>query len=871
MPVTRSIQRALNGGEITPELHARPDLDKNKAGLKRVRNMFPTVTGTLLRRSGTRFFTESRGSLNTVPVTPRLIPLNVSASIQFMSEVTLAARDPTDGGTSTFGRIRFYDPNTGFAALAESLSITGVTHNATFSDVFTSARTAAVYQRDFQYNDEGKWVSMAGLNGALGALWNNQVFYVISSDPVAGYIRIASVDQIAAWNGGSLPAWTSGGGVSVYADNTFQWDSAVAPFVPGLVQHAKRSAVLSVGHSGASGAQVQEYHLFNATPTATQFYYNKALATGPGAGSIGFSSNLGGAGTFVSFASAAVVTATLRAGSPAATGLQTDYAFVVTAVHNVTQEESWQSSFSGAVTYNLTLPSTAAIDVAWTPAGTSLQELFHVGSPANPSAGAINRYRVYRVVNGTTGLVGEVTGQLTFSFEGQTPDFTRQVPRLPVFQNLALSKVHSIWQYGESLQGGGIPAFWGQRQVRSGGTRAPESTQVHMSRPGLPYNFNKYFPTRPDDAILMRINLSGNARILKTFPLGDDFIVLTDESEIRLTTLNSDAISPTTLEPKLISTIGANALGGVAQANQAAFYAAARGGRIRRLRNQNGVYTNEDMCLYSSHLFDGFTILDVAFCAAPIPMLYALRSDGKLLSMTYVEEQNVAAWALHDVGGTIISIASLREPTSDVLWLAVRRTISNRNRTFIERLVTPLPGTTDAFDDACMLDCATRYTFATPTTAIPAGPLTSGNVYVTNNRRVFGPFNAALSIVLDEAITGVAWVGLGYAAEAVTMPQLIEGAPAAAQTASKSVLRAFLRVRNAHGIYVGPDNGDDNALRYLPQRKAAVFGAPDEPLNGEHELGLEPDWLIDGGVRISLPDPLPAELLAIGGDINVGG
>ena len=55
MPKADPIQNNFNGGEITPLLFGRPDVDRYKTGLKTCLNFVPLVQGPVERRPGTKF------------------------------------------------------------------------------------------------------------------------------------------------------------------------------------------------------------------------------------------------------------------------------------------------------------------------------------------------------------------------------------------------------------------------------------------------------------------------------------------------------------------------------------------------------------------------------------------------------------------------------------------------------------------------------------------------------------------------------------------------------------------------------------------------------------------------------------------------
>ena len=50
----------LNGGEFTPLIDARADIEKFKSGCRKLENFFPRIYGVIERRPGTRFVKEAK-------------------------------------------------------------------------------------------------------------------------------------------------------------------------------------------------------------------------------------------------------------------------------------------------------------------------------------------------------------------------------------------------------------------------------------------------------------------------------------------------------------------------------------------------------------------------------------------------------------------------------------------------------------------------------------------------------------------------------------------------------------------------------------------------------------------------------------------
>ena len=211
-----------------------------------------------------------------------------------------------------------------------------------------------------------------------------------------------------------------------------------------------------------------------------------------------------------------------------------------------------------------------------------------------------------------------------------------------------------------------------------------------MTKSGTESNMSFGLPIRDDDRIEFRVAAREANTIRHIIPL-TQMLLLTGSAEWRVTSVNSDAITPTSISVKPQSYVGADNSQPVI-VNNSLVYAAARGGHIRELGynwQANGFVTG-DLSLRAPHLFDNFTIKDMALSKAPIPIVWAVSSNGKLLGLTYVPEQALGAWHQHDTDGTFESVACVSEGNDDVTYCVIKRTVDGDVVRYIERMGTRL-------------------------------------------------------------------------------------------------------------------------------------------------------------------------------------
>jgi hypothetical protein len=179
---------------------------------------------------------------------------------------------------------------------------------------------------------------------------------------------------------------------------------------------------------------------------------------------------------------------------------------------------------------------------------------------------------------------------------------------------------------------------------------------------------------------------------------------------------------------------------------------------------------SNNVSIFSPHLFEGFQIVDWAYAAEPRSIIWAVRSDGKLLAFTWEQEQNVWGWTLCETQGRYKSVCAISEDGEDRAYFVVEREINGVTRTFIERMGEQL--WTDV-EDACFLDCAVSGSFPEPRgTFSGLSHLEGETVAVQADDAVYeGLVVENGSVTLPQGATATrVTIGLPYTVEVETLP-----------------------------------------------------------------------------------------------------
>lgn len=250
----------------------------------------------------------------------------------------------------------------------------------------------------------------------------------------------------------------------------------------------------------------------------------------------------------------------------------------------------------------------------------------------------------------------------------------------------------------------GAVSYFEQRRCFAGSINEPQ--KLWMTKSGTESNMSYSLPIKDDDRIEFRVAAREANTIRHIVPL-TQLLLLTGAAEWRVSPINSDAITPTSIGVRPQSYIGASNVQ-PSIVNNSLVYCAARGGHVRELGYswQASGFVTGDLSLRAAHLFDNYEIVDMCYSKAPQPLLWFVSNNGKLLGLTYVPDQQIGAWHWHDTDGIFESCTTVAEGNEDVLYTIVRRTINGVQKRYVERMQTRQIST---IENCFFVDCGSTY------------------------------------------------------------------------------------------------------------------------------------------------------------------
>lgn len=486
-------------------------------------------------------------------------------------------------------------------------------------------------------------------------------------------------------------------------------------------------------------------------------------------------------------------------------------------------------------------------------AGSDAGNLFETGAIVTISWSAVSgasRYNVYKLQGGLYGYIGQTTG-LSIVDDNIAPDLSKTPP---IYDSV----------FGSAGNYPGAVSYYEQRRCFAGTNSQPQN--IWMTKSGTESDMSHALPVRDDDRIAFRVAAREANTIRHIVPLSQ-LLLLTSSAEWRVTSVNNDAITPTSISVRPQSYVGASNVQPVI-INNTLIYSAARGGHVRELGYnwQAQGYVTGDLSLRAPHLFDAMEIVDMAYGKAPQPLVWAVSNSGKLLGLTYVPEQQVGAWHQHDTDGVFESCAVVAEGAEDRLYCVIKRKINGSDVRYIERM------STQQFDtqaDAFFVDCGATYD-GTPVDQVSGLSWLEGKtVSILADGAVHPQRVVASGAVALEVEASVIHVGLPIQADLQTLPLAMQMQDASfGQGRFKNVNKVWLRVHRSSGIFVGPAADE---LVEAKQRTTEPYGSPPELKSEEVPIVLTPTWADSGQIYVRQSDPLPLTVVSMTVEVSLGG
>lgn len=321
-----------------------------------------------------------------------------------------------------------------------------------------------------------------------------------------------------------------------------------------------------------------------------------------------------------------------------------------------------------------------------------------------------------------------------------------------------------------------------------------------------------------DSAVVRRLNSRRLSRIRWLSSDVRGLMIGTGSEEYTLSSPNDEALTARNIRARPATRRGSANVEPVRVDNQV-LYVQRSGRSIREFAfvfEADG-YKSPSMTQLASHL-GAHPFKELAYATEPHSIVWARRSDGTLVGLTYNRDENVIGWHRHDLSGaTVESIAVIpqQDQLQDALWLAVKRRVNGVDKRYIERLTRFWDFDTE-LSDAHYVDSGLRYLGAATDTVYGLQHLEGEEVYGLADAKPVGPFTVANgSVTLPFEAENIV-MGIGFDAVGV-LPRLENGArDGTAQGKTKRIHGLSISLWRSFNGEIGVYNEQEEDYVYEP-------------------------------------------------------
>ncbi len=438
------------------------------------------------------------------------------------------------------------------------------------------------------------------------------------------------------------------------------------------------------------------------------------------------------------------------------------------------------------------------------------------------------------------------------------------------------------WREGSWSDVLGWPSAVGfyQERLAMGATRE-EPQSWWLSVVGDYYDFGVSLEVLDDEAVSGTL-VSRKLYDINYFVSTNKLLIMTSGGEWLLSPgAAGGALTPSNVDVGLQGNRGCARIEPVVIGNMVLFVQS-RGLRIRDLGYEyvSDSYTGTDLTMLARHLFERGTIADWAFAQEPDSMCWTVMSDGSLIALTYIREQEVVAWGRFPTDGFVESVAAVVSEGVDDVYLCVKR----GEERFIELLS---PRGVDSPEEAFFVDAGVTARFETPSREVSGLSHLEGRevVCLADGNVIEGLTVENGKVTLPHAAS-VVHAGLPYAALLETL-ELVYGRQDGTQLTRRSRISSVTaRVERTRGLFIGTevsqksprDTSDKTGLTAVeeallseaPQRTDERYNEPVGLYTKDYKLHLSSGYG-QGKITCWAPYPLPCSILALVAEVETGG
>jgi hypothetical protein len=841
------MQNSFTGGEFSPVMDARQDLEKYVTGVKTMKNFFVLPHGAATNRPGAYFRGETKDSTKK----SRLIPFQFSEEQAYVIEFGhLYCRFFRNSGQVLVGGDP-YEIVSPYAAtdlaslkFTQSADVMYLVHSKYKPKLLSRTNDTAWSVTDFNYK-EGPFapvnltvttITPSGVTGDItltassstfsaaqvGALWKFE--HDIEAQIVSGQVSSGTTTSDALF---------------------FLEDASLTVAISGVWTGASIAVKISSDDSAYSTLAVYTANT-SVTFEIPALRWCKVAITGVTAGEC-----------TVSLSKDSTVVTTI-AGTP--TGVS----------NSIKGLGQWTLTTHGIWTGKMYLEKSEDDGATWKKMRTysSVGE-YNVAASGTEDDGLVRiRVRTFEWTSGTVNIDLQFEPFTVVGIARITAVTDATHANATVLKELGSATATDVWNEGAWSEHRGWPAanvFYQNRLFFGNTVKEPQT--LWGSKTGDYINFSISFPVVDDDAVSAPL-VSEQVNAIRSLKALDKILGLTVGGHWKIGPGgDSSALTPTSITAVQQGYYGASSLDPLIIGNRI-LYTQKKGSIVRDIGYDfsSDSYMGNDLTLFAEHLFRNRRIIEWAYQQEPNGIIWGVCDDGALLGFTYLKEQNVWGWHRHETDGLFESVCTIPGEDRDEVWFIVNRAINGVTKRYVEQMAARMVTTDPA--DQYFVDCGLSYVGEPVATFSGLEHLEGKTVSILADGNVH-----PTQVVTDGTITltsaaSKVHVGLGYTCDLETLNVDFPAKDGTIQTRNKRITKATLRVENTRGAFIG---SSFDKMYELKMRSNENWDTPIALYSGDKDMQFNTGSNKTGHVCVRMTDPLPITILAIVAEVTLDG
>ena len=466
-------------------------------------------------------------------------------------------------------------------------------------------------------------------------------------------------------------------------------------------------------------------------------------------------------------------------------------------------------------------------------------------------------------LSGSLLRIGNSNGYVRIT--GITNAGTASATVIQTLQSASATGFTNNWAEGAwSVKNGNPQAvqFFEQRLYFGGSKTQPQTVwgsaveSYEDFTPGVNLDDSVSFTIADNQVNAIRWLAAGSSLAVGT--LGGNFLMRSDTT--------SGPISPTTINIKKETTFGADLILPKRIGN-ATVYVQRNNLTIRELKYnfEEDAQEATDMTILSDHITKS-GIKDMDYQEAPDGILWCVRKDGQMATLTRLAQQDVMAWTKHDTQGSYLSVAVIPNGNEDQVWVVTQRSVGAGAVKMVEYF-KPFIQPDDPAENF-YVDCGLSYhgtgTYSKVLTGLEH--LNSRIVSVLGDGAVYPDQMVSGGSITISQSCNIIHVGLSYISTIKTSRLEAGSITSSTQGIVKRIYKSIVRLWRSLGCDIGNVTTQDS----IAFRDTSVPMGSGTPLyTGDKEVSFPVGWNKEAQVYITQEQPLPLNILAIINKVEV--